>query len=145
MKYSRSRSADAAPVFRLQADCPWCQEPLVLKRRRADGKPFLSCSDYPQCDFTEDYHPELLHYARSNDHTVAQLREALRQVTAERDDLRRLQQAPPASSAERQMLGKMLTQLLTICHPDRWQDSPVATEITKHLIAVRDRLKEGAR
>lgn len=117
----------------------------MLKRRRADGKPFLSCSSYPDCDFTEDYHPELLSYVRSNDHTVAQLREALRQVTAERDDLRRLQQAPPTSSAERQMLVKDLTRLLAVCHPDRWQDSPVATEISKQLIAIRDRLKEGVR
>lgn len=156
MTSRRSRSAEAAPVWRLHADCPWCHAPLVLKRRRVDGKPFLSCAAYPGCDFTEDYHPELLHYVRPNDRTLAQLREDIRQLTAERDDLRwhlRLERqrtappsSPPASSAERQALVKDLTRMLTVCHPDRWGgESAVAHELTKHLVSLRDRLKEGTR
>jgi hypothetical protein len=50
----------------------------------------------------------------------------------------RTQEAPPVDQA---WLVKELTRLLTVCHPDKWQNSPVAEALTKEVLAVRQRLQ----
>jgi hypothetical protein len=34
--------------------CPRCSAPLVRRRRRRDGRPFIGCSGYPRCKYTRD-------------------------------------------------------------------------------------------
>lgn len=34
-------------------------------------------------------------------------------------------------------------RLISLAHPDKWQDAPAATEITKELLALRDHLAMG--
>jgi hypothetical protein len=52
--------------------------------------------------------------------------------------LEKAQTAPPV---DQPWLLKELTRLLTICHPDKWQGSPVAEELTKQVLVVRQRLQ----
>ena len=42
--------------------CPRCRAPLVIRRRRSDGRTFLGCSHFPRCRYTRkiehrDPHP----------------------------------------------------------------------------------------
>lgn len=46
-------------------------------------------------------------------------------------------QTPPVDQS---WLLREMTRLLTLCHPDKWQGSPVAEELTKHVLEVRQRL-----
>jgi chromosome segregation ATPase len=50
----------------------------------------------------------------------------------------RTQEAPPVDQT---WLLKEVTRLLTVCHPDKWQGSAVAEELTKEVLAVRQRLQ----
>jgi len=40
-------------------------------------------------------------------------------------------------------LAKALTKLAAACHPDRWQGHPVAEEITKQVLELRQQVREG--
>lgn len=40
-------------------------------------------------------------------------------------------------------LIREMTRLLTLCHPDKWHGSPVAEELTKHVLEVRHRLQHA--
>jgi hypothetical protein len=55
-------------------------------------------------------------------------------------DMLRLQTADPVP-ADQAWLVKELTRLLSVCHPDKWRGSPVAEELTKAVLAVRQRLQ----
>lgn len=33
--------------------CPKCGKPMILRKRKADGNPFLGCTGYPKCDHIE--------------------------------------------------------------------------------------------
>jgi len=64
---------------------------------------------------------------------------------AERDaaTLRRVRQGlglPMPDDDDRDRLVKALTRLAAEVHPDRWQGSPVAEELTKRVLALRDTL-----
>jgi ssDNA-binding Zn-finger/Zn-ribbon topoisomerase 1 len=39
--------------------CPVCRAWLVTRHRRADGQPFIGCSRFPACRFTEPYDARL--------------------------------------------------------------------------------------
>jgi hypothetical protein len=54
------------------------------------------------------------------------------------DLLRGKTHEPPADQA---WLVKELTRLLSVCHPDKWQGAPVAEELTKEVLKVRQRLQ----
>jgi hypothetical protein len=51
------------------------------------------------------------------------------------------QQTPEPVGADQAWLVKELTRLLSVCHPDKWQNSPVAEELTKEVLKVRQRLQ----
>jgi 3-deoxy-D-arabino-heptulosonate 7-phosphate (DAHP) synthase len=101
-----------------------------------------------------------------------ELREALHQVSVERDqltqrvrdqnqelkrlrlDIVQLQSQVNRYALHRRgrsdteisaLVEKELKRLLTVCHPDRWQAHPCATELTKHVNALRERFREGSR
>jgi ssDNA-binding Zn-finger/Zn-ribbon topoisomerase 1 len=45
---------------------------------------------------------------------------------------------PPAGSGNYE---RELTRLIALAHPDKWQGHPAATELTKALLAARQRLR----
>jgi hypothetical protein len=49
----------------------------------------------------------------------------------------------PDALAHRTLVHHELTKLLSVVHPDKWQGSPVAEELTKAVLELRERLKEG--
>jgi hypothetical protein len=51
------------------------------------------------------------------------------------------QQTPAPVPADQAWLVKELTRLLSVCHPDKWQGAAVAEELTKAVLAVRQRLQ----
>jgi phage shock protein A len=51
------------------------------------------------------------------------------------------QKAREALPADQAWLLQEITRFLTICHPDKWQGSPVAEELTKAVLVVRQRLQ----
>jgi hypothetical protein len=110
-----------------------------------------------------DYRPELLHYVRPADRDVAALREDLRQALRwkaqleaevhrlkaanarlERDSSpRRSGHESSAAPLTWDHVDRAIKRLLSLVHPDKWADSPIALELTKHLNAWREALKEG--
>ena len=111
-------------AYRLDAHCPQCGNPLVVRRRNRDNAEFLGCSNYPSCRFTSPFSPALQALGAEN--------AALRQRLAAHPT--------PAPSAN---IDAVLRQLLAIVHPDKWRDSAVATELTKHINDLRRRLMRG--
>jgi hypothetical protein len=51
--------------------------------------------------------------------------------------------APPGAASTRRQLDRALRRLLTVCHPDKWQGHAVAEALTKAVLDLRERLKEG--
>ena len=56
------------------------------------------------------------------------------------DNLRAWHSALPATIA-RATVDHAFRELLRLCHPDKWQDAEVATELTKHINALRAQLQ----
>ena len=54
----------------------------------------------------------------------------------------------PAAATDGHLTAKRvddeLRRLLAVCHPDKWQDHPVATELSKAVGELRERLKRDA-
>jgi hypothetical protein len=48
--------------------------------------------------------------------------------------------SPPDEGALSAWMRQELTKLLTVCHPDKWHGNPAAEELTKHVIAIRQRM-----
>ena len=44
----------------------------------------------------------------------------------------------------RQSLSRALRRLIALAHPDRWDDHPMSTALTKELVALRDDILKGA-
>ena len=40
--------------------CPWCGSFLIKRINSYTGEPFLGCSDYPHCTYTDNYDESLL-------------------------------------------------------------------------------------
>jgi ssDNA-binding Zn-finger/Zn-ribbon topoisomerase 1 len=129
---------------------------MVQRTQRTSGKAFYGCRRYPQCKGTLPVRETGQADLPGLDAERVRLLDALyrercettrlaQQVQALRVQVERLTPAPLASSVERQILVKTLTHLLTVVHPDRWQDHPCATELTKHVNTLRNQLKEGMR
>jgi TolA-binding protein len=66
------------------------------------------------------------------------LRKQVQDVQRQLDAARRFGHA----TVEREALVKALTALVGKCHPDKWQGSPVAEEVTKELLSLRDTLTQ---
>ena len=43
----------------------------------------------------------------------------------------------PGATVPKHEIDRHLRELIRLCHPDKWQDAAVATELTKHLNAFR--------
>lgn len=43
----------------------------------------------------------------------------------------------PQATVPKREIARQLRDLLQLCHPDKWQDATVATELTKHLNTLR--------
>ena len=50
---------------------------------------------------------------------------------------------PHGADDVRAELATALTHLAATVHPDRWQDSAVAEELTKRVLALRDKVKRA--
>jgi hypothetical protein len=46
-------------------------------------------------------------------------------------------------AAERAALDRTVRQLITLAHPDRWPDTPLAHELMVALVALRQTLQSG--
>jgi chromosome segregation ATPase len=51
--------------------------------------------------------------------------------------------APEDPAIAPDALDRALKLLAAQVHPDRWQGSPIAEELTKEVLALRDRVREG--
>lgn len=123
--------------------CPRCGAPMVERTNRTTQQQFWGCPDWPQCG------------RRSTSDDPAILHQTIRTLTRERDtfqagyerlltevrQLRRLKAPAPPTAAG---LARDLTRLITLAHPDKWRgEGALAHLLTRELLALRDRLKEG--
>lgn len=109
--------------WRFAEDCPKCGEPLVIKLRRDDRRPFLSCSAYPACEFSEAWEPKL-------------------------QEMRRLLTAVGVRDSEgRQSLGvreldQALKRLAALCAPKRNRgETRLAVRMSKEIKSLRAKLR----
>ena len=110
---------------RLTGDCPKCGSEIVVRRRRVDGEPFLSCIAYPTCKWAGDY-----------DRTIDELSDQMMEL---RDENRRLRASGPKADFD---IDRELRSIIAIAHPDKWPKAgALAHEITTLLNALRGRLK----
>jgi len=108
-------------IYCLTATCPRCRGELRLRTRHDGQGSFVGCSEYPACKYTADY--DAVIHALGKRLYAAEAREHV-----------------PALSL--QSLDRDLRKLVAIVHPDRWQDHPLATELTKAVNALRAKLRD---
>ena len=130
----------AQPAYRVAADCPHCGAPLVLRQNRQTGALFTGCSAYPGCAFTEPHDARVQTLSTGLVEAVQTLATQVVQAQAEAQAESQRQLA-----AERATLDRTVRQLITLAHPDRWPDTPLAHELTVALVALRQTLQPGAR
>lgn len=53
MSADRELTAAAMAAMGIKRHCPHCGAELAIRVRRADGRLFLSCPNWPDCDYTE--------------------------------------------------------------------------------------------
>jgi hypothetical protein len=53
------------------------------------------------------------------------------------------EQPAPPGAIERAWIERELTRLVAVTHPDKWAGSPAAEELTKQVLALRQRVQEG--
>jgi ssDNA-binding Zn-finger/Zn-ribbon topoisomerase 1 len=151
MQYTQSRPApppqNGDPGFYLSGWCPQCYAPLVVRYARATQAPFVGCSAYPQCRFTERFHVAI-------EAAVADLKQAHAWAWAEVGRLQRecaywqaqatQRSQPRHASTAHDLVRRELTQLLTLTHPDKWSAGQpaqaLAHELTVALVDLRARL-----
>lgn len=112
--------------YRISAECPVCDAPLLVRYRRADQQPFLGCSGYPGCTFVGNYDRAF----------TESLRTLTEENTALTQEIRALKAVAPHGAS----LAAALKRLLFVCHPDRWNNNPVAEELTKEILAFRQQI-----
>ena len=107
-------------IYSLTATCPRCLGELRLRTRHDGQGSFVGCSAYPSCTYTAPYDAVL--HALGTRLAAAEARGHV-----------------PALSLH--TLEKDLKRLMAIVHPDKWRDHPLATEVAKHVNAIRASLK----
>jgi len=113
--------------------CPHCKKWLVVRHRRNDNQPFVSCSGYPDCRFAANYDEQLqkIHSHISQlQQTIGELRRQLRS-----------QQPRSHEPASRGRDDPLFKQLLFTCHPDKWGNNPIAEELTKLIVSLREKAR----
>ena len=162
-------TADTA-IYRLASECPLCGGPLRLCRNRQDESLFLGCSAYPACHFAEAYDVVLQETlaalatkpkqrqrkqrGKSSTLIERQLAATRHQLVTLQEEHRALQRRyattlsayralrAKCDGMDQEALLRRIKTLLLTCHPDRWGgDNPVATELTKGLLALRDDIR----
>ena len=84
----------------------------------------------------EPAHIALRHLLEASEHQLrlARLRIAILELDS---SSLRMDAHGPAATVPRREIARQLRDLLQVCHPDKWQDAAVATELTKHLNTLR--------
>ena len=157
MKQSTSKE----PAWRLTAECPRCGNDLVVRSARRDHQPFIGCVSYPTCRFTCEYDEALQHLAHAPGvvAVVQHLELANQRLAAEVSRLEVARQSLAAQVARLSLttnlrtlpnsegLTRALTQLVSVAHPDRWDQGQPAAElahvITQALLKLRTQLQRG--
>ncbi len=116
-------------AIRIGNDCPRCGKALCVRSNRRDQRQFLGCTAYPVCRFTED---------RS---------EVVNTLLAEVDALRKQHEGAGPGSAElnggvSRVIGRVLKQILFVCHPDHNGGNLDANTVTAKVIEIRKALPE---
>jgi len=116
------------PVVSVSYGCPNCGDDVSVRRRRADGQPFLGCDGYPSCRWTAPFSEA--HQALAD--RIAFLESRL--ASLERD--------PPP------LIGGVtlsdIRSLVSWGHPDRWPNGHVpAHDLGVRLIALLNKSREG--
>lgn len=109
-------------AVRLAGDCPKCNAPIVVRKRRVDGERFISCTRYPNCKWAGDY-----------DAVLNELDAAITRLE---------QQARRGSSDARGVdVARELKSITALAHPDRWPGAlELAHEVTVRINALRDKI-----
>lgn len=111
---------------------------MRLRHRKADGEPFLGCEYFPRCRFVADYDEILQGATQSLRRTIDVQRTHIDRMISKIAAL----QPPESPSSPSDSLP--LKTVLALCHPDKWGDHPIATEMTKQLLALRDQRRRQA-
>jgi ssDNA-binding Zn-finger/Zn-ribbon topoisomerase 1 len=141
--------------------CPDCSVPLRVRRRRSDGQAFLGCRNYPACRHTQPLPPGYaVHEAPDPTReaellaTIARLRQDNRNLntaleraaeyyTKTMHELINAQMAAERKRIPAEALHRELTRLIALSHPDKWSDSPIATQLCQEVMKLRERLDRG--
>ena len=101
--------------FILTRDCPKCNEPLVVRRRKKDNRKFVGCSNFPECKFACNYEPAIDEAGEGQ------------------------QYARPRYTSDRSGIDwdHELKALIVMAHPDRVCNQH---DITSHLNFLRDKM-----
>ena len=169
------QSTPREPAWRLTAECPRCGNDLVVRYARHDHQPFIGCVSYPTCRFTCEYDEALQCLANPHEHeaevrrckienqplaaevnhlsnTNRLLAVQVQSFTIIRDALqeqvRRLSLATNTKTlTDPEELTRALTHLVTLAHPDRWDQGQPAAElahvITQELLKLCTQLQRG--
>ena len=122
-------------ALRVSRSCPRCGDPIVLRRRKSDGRHFVSCSGFPLCRFAEDYsvhERRLAGRIEALEHEVTVLGARLAAV----ESSRRLRTEEDVVYV-RDALADRVKALVVRFHPDRHGGAALATEVCAALNDLR--------
>jgi ssDNA-binding Zn-finger/Zn-ribbon topoisomerase 1 len=124
-----------ATLLRLSGDCPTCSKPLVLRRARQGGDPFIGCTGYPACCFTEKFDAHLQDVLGRLD---AMEREcaALRQRMSTMEAARR-------GTADADACEPLRKQLIRLAHPDKWSQGQPASVLAHEVMVMVNKARSS--
>lgn len=119
-------------AIRASEQCPWCNEELVLRRNKRTGEPFVSCSAYPDCIFSE-----------SIEDRTAKLTAVINELNS---TIEKMESEPKVSLLLTDAGGiadRGLRKLVAQWHPDRKLEKPITRhDLVASLNAIIDEMRK---
>lgn len=123
-----------ALTIKIIDSCPQCSKPLLVRKRKVDNEPFVSCSGFPKCRFATDYNAPINEPLKQAEREIAVLKER---------NARLITKAAKAPKRDGWSAAALVRELLYRFHPDRRAGAITPHELACTLNEMKQRLEDG--
>lgn len=118
-------------AIRVSEQCPQCSEELILRRNRRTGDPFVSCSAYPDCTFSEGIEDR-----------TAKLSAVIHSLNCTIEKMGK-EKGPALPPGAADIADRGLRKLVAKWHPDRKLEKPITRhELVASLNVIIDEMRK---